>query len=388
MPSRKVIAMVIGTHMTCYREILRGVNAFANAKGTWHLDLYAISTRFQDPIRETKADGLLVGLVDRNENLTAAVSSVRYTVGVCGQHSSSGLPGLVEVESDDAAVGRLGAQHFLQKGYQHFAFLSTHAVWSHLRWSGFSQVLKDAGFEPELLVDQPPVDAAGKPIEGKRVENLMHRIAAMPKPLAVMVCNDSRGRELLESCRDGGISVPDEVAILGVDNDDLDCELSHPPLSSIAIPWQRIGFEAATLLDRLMQGEALEPGIYPVPPIGVVERQSTDTVAISDPEVSAAIRFIREHAHEPINVEAILRAVPAARRSLEKRFRALLGRSPLEEIRRVHVERAKQLLATTDLSMPDVAQASGFGGAAWFSKAFRDLVGEPPVSYRKRFRKQ
>jgi LacI family transcriptional regulator len=119
-----------------------------------------------------------------------------------------------------------------------------------------------------------------------------------------------------------------------------------------------------------------------------MERQSTDTLAITDVDVAAAMRFIRSHAHEAINVEDILRHLPVARRSLEKRFRSIIGRSPLEEIRKAHTDRAKYLLAETELSMPEVAEKSGYSSAAWFSKAFRDMTGETPTAYRKRFKTQ
>jgi len=150
-------------------------------------------------------------------------------------------------------------------------------------------------------------------------------------------------------------------------------------------PWRRIGYEAANLLDRMLEGEQIVPRIITVPPICVVERQSTDSIAVSDPEVGAAVRHIREHAHERTTVEDVRKVVPFGRRSLEKRFRASLDRSPLEEIRRVHIERANQLLEATDLSINDVARRSGFGGSTWFTEAFHDLVGESPAQYRKRY---
>jgi LacI family transcriptional regulator len=248
--------------------------------------------------------------------------------------------------------------------------------------------LAKAGFTCAKLQQEWEMPAAGR---GWHQSDLVGQLVTWLRdrkwPLALMVHNDLRARAIAQICRDEGISVPDDIAILGVDNDDLDCELSDPPLSSVCVPWRRIGYDAASLLDRMLEGEAIEPSMIALPPIGVAERQSTDSVAVSDPEVVAAIRFIREHAHERTSVDDVLREVPIGRRSLEKRFRASLKRTPLEEIRRVHIERAKQLLATTDLSIHDVARRSGFGGSTWFSEAFHDLVGESPAHYRKRYQR-
>jgi LacI family transcriptional regulator len=177
------------------------------------------------------------------------------------------------------------------------------------------------------------------------------------------------------------------LAILGVDNDDLECDLSHPPLSSVHIPWRQVGYRAATLLDEMLKDRnAQTPQANLIAPLGVVERQSTDALAISDPELSQAIRFIREHAHLQIGVDDVLEAVATARRSLEKRFRAILGRSPLDQIRHERVERAKRLLTSTDLSMSSIAEACGFATAPWFTRTFHDLTGESPTHYRHRLR--
>ena len=201
----------------------------------------------------------------------------------------------------------------------------------------------------------------------------------------MFACNDLRGRALIDLCRNEDIRVPDEVAILAVDNDDLICDLSQPQLSSVAVPWKKIGFRAAAALERLLSHKTVKPRRILVGPECVVERQSTDTLAVADPDVAAALQFIRAHAHEPINVADIMNHLPVARRSLERRFREIMGRSPLEEIRNAHAERAKYLLAESNLSMPEVAEKSGYSSAAWMSKAFRDTVGDTPSAYRKRF---
>lgn len=385
---RRRIAVVMGTGMNCYREVIRGINAFSNAHQRWHVDLLAPVSGFVGELRTIQPDGVLLGPLSTSRECAATRDLVPFVVGAIGQHSQNEPSGITEVEADDFEVGRIAAKYFIEKGYKHFAYVGTAASWSLKRQAGFvEQVKAEVGrevayhnYEDIFTVvqggwERPPLGAS-----------VLAWLQSLPRPLALLTCNDLRGRVIAESCLDSNIRVPDDVAILGVDNDDLECELTHPPLSSVQIPWKEAGYRAAELLEDLMEGKHRKPHQHLIKPTVVVERQSTDTLAIADPDISAAIRFIRENAHATIGVDDILRVVPAARRSLEKRFRAILGRTVLEEIRRVHVECAKRLLVSTSLTMPDVADKSGFASAAWLSKTFRQLTGQTPTSYRRQFR--
>ncbi len=388
-PTRR-IAVVLATDMACYREILRGVNTFTTSKGTWTLELYTAAEDYVEKIRVNQPDGLVISAVNDPREAVAAVRSVAgKAVAVAATFVDPDLAHVPQVEADDEKVGELAAAHLLSKGFTNFAFVGAAAVWSDRRYAGFQRILAREKITPARLSHETTPSPAGRgwplPHYGREI---LDWLATLPKPVAIFACNDIRGRELAEVCRSAGLRVPDDITILGVDNDDLECELSHPPLSSIAIPWRRLGFEASRILDSLFKRRSprRKRSTLFVPPAGVVERQSTEAMAISDPDVSNAIRFIRQNAHRPIGVTDVLDAVPTARRSLEKRFRNLLGRSPLEEIRRAHVERAKNLLRSTDLSMPAIAELSGFTSAAWLSKVFHNLTGETPTLYRQRQR--
>jgi LacI family transcriptional regulator len=181
--------------------------------------------------------------------------------------------------------------------------------------------------------------------------------------------------------------VPDEVAVVGVDDDELICELSNPPLSSIAPDTYRTGYEAAALLDRMMSGEHVKAAPHLLPPLGVSPRASSDVLAIEDEEVSSAVRFIREHACEGIDVNDVMAQVPLSRRVLESRFKKLLGRSPHEEIDRVQMTRARELLRSTDLSLVQVAEKVGFPHAEYLSVVFKKRVGQTPREYRRQHRR-
>ena len=183
-------------------------------------------------------------------------------------------------------------------------------------------------------------------------------------------------------CKYAGLHVPEEVALIAGSTDDLMIEMVQPPLSSVDIPLEKIGYEAAASLDILMHGKRV-PQLQLLPPLGVAMRQSTDVLAVDEPEIRDALRFIRENANKPIGVPDLLQAVPLSRRMLERQFKKLLGRTPLEEIRRVHIEVAKNLLTNTNLPIPNVANAAGYAWTEHFVTVFRSAVGMTPLAYRK-----
>jgi LacI family transcriptional regulator len=203
--------------------------------------------------------------------------------------------------------------------------------------------------------------------------------------VGVFAPNDIWGVQLAEVCRQVGLRVPEDVALVGVDNDDLLCEMARPPLSSVSLPVNRIGHAAASLLDDLLGGKK-SPGDLLLPPVGVIARQSSDVLALEDPEVATAVRFIRTHGHTALRVADVLREVPISRRSLERRFRRALDRSIWEEIRRVHVEQARGLLARSGMPMAEVARHAGFSDSRQLSTVFREETGLTPTAYRRRFR--
>ena len=186
-----------------------------------------------------------------------------------------------------------------------------------------------------------------------------------------------------DACREENIAVPEQVAVIGVDNDRLLCELAMPPLSSVIPDCYRSGYEAASLLDRLMSGDSLPAEAHLIKPMGIETRQSTDVSAIMDPEVAEAVRYIREHASTGINVGDVLKHVPVSRAALENRFQKLLGRTPHEEIVRFRIARVKQLLTQTDLSLAEIASRTGYRHVEYLTVAFKKQVGFTPSTYRK-----
>jgi LacI family transcriptional regulator len=211
-------------------------------------------------------------------------------------------------------------------------------------------------------------------------------LALLPRPLGVFACYDGRAQQVLEACQLRDWAVPDEIAVVGVDNDEVLCELCTPPLSSVQPNARRTGYEAAEMLARMMRGERLGSQTRYVDPVRVVERQSTDVVSVSDARVAQALRFIREHVGEGIDVSDVLRAVPMSRTLLERKFKTVLGHSPHRQIVQQRIERARHLLVESEVSIAVVAELAGFDNASYLSVAFRRETGESPYAYRTKHR--
>jgi LacI family transcriptional regulator len=290
------------------------------------------------------------------------------------------------IRSDETAVGRMAAEHLLRRGFQRFAFCGLNGFeWSDRRRTAFSERVTEAGFPCEGFESTTRRNSTKDHDEhGKRFEQeLMRWLESLPDQTGLMACNDSRGRQVLNCCRELGIAVPDALAVIGVDRDEVLCELSSLPLSSVILNAKQIGYEAAALLDRLMAGENHLDASVLVKPIGVAERHSTDVFAIEDRHIASALKFIREHACEGVDVESLLEVVPLSRSVLERRFSQILGRSPKTEILRVRLDRVCQLLAESDLSLEDVAGKAGFDHPEYMSRLFKKKMGVTPGEFRK-----
>jgi len=278
--------------------------------------------------------------------------------------------GLPSVLPDEEAIGRLAYDTLRDLGFRQFGFCGhPTSDWSLARCKTFVAAATEDGYPCSTVAAADSV-----PVEW---------VVSLKKPCAILAANDRYAWHAIDACREVGIRVPEDVAILGVDNDVLLAEMVRPTLSSITPDALGIGYVAAELLADLIQGKPTPPAPVMLPPEGVVTRHSTDVLAMDDPDVVAAARFIRENAAKPISVDDVMEQVSTSRRNLERRFRRELGRSLLGEIRRMHLSRAMNLLRNTDLDIPSVARESGFTSAIRFSTVFRELAGMPPTQYRR-----
>lgn len=356
------------------RDVLRGVMEYANLQTDWEFvmpPMYSLMARKIDP----KANDGVVAMVH------AARSIRRYrrvgiplvnTARTVSTHELQHVR-LPTVVPDDAAVGRMAFEYFWERHFRSFGFCGhSTAAWSRLRGNAFAAACREKGvyFSQAVAANHVPA----------------RWIQSLPRPCAVLGANDRYAWHAIDVCRESGISVPEEIAVLGVDNDVFLTEMVRPSLSSIDLGATRIGFEAARILDSMLRGRRPKNDLVEIPPAGVVTRHSTDVLSIEDDVVAETAKFIREHSAEPIGVDDILSHVTMSRRNLERRFRRVMHRSLLDEIRRVHLDRAMKLLRETSLDIPCVAEQSGFASHVRFSTVFREQFGATPTGYRRKHR--
>ncbi|HEX6985155.1 MAG TPA: DNA-binding transcriptional regulator, partial [Planctomycetaceae bacterium] len=376
MKKRPAVALLIETSNAYARGLLAGIVRYARElHPPWSIRLVEQGRGDPPPawLRDWRGDGI----VARIETPVIAEAVLATGLPVVDVSAARHVPGVPWVETDDAAIARLAAEHLLERGFRKFGFCGEPGFnWSTWREQAFVRDLAERG--DSCSVFEPPADSR----RASEREAMARWVAGLPKPVGVMACYDIKAQQLLDACRDAGVAVPDEVAVLGVDNDELLCELSFPPLSSVIPDSRRAGYEAARLLDRLMAGREVPAEPVLVPPLGVATRQSTDVLAIEDRDIAQAVRFIREHACDGITVGDVLRIVPLSRRAFEKRFLDRLGRTPHQEILRLKIARAEQLLAETDLSLAAIAERTGFRHAEYLSVAFKRATGRTPGRHR------
>jgi LacI family transcriptional regulator len=377
------IALLMGQDVSFCRRVIRGVRAYAIGKPDWVFHNGLADPETLRLCRPWKPHGIIAHL--STQPIARRVLKMDCPVVDVACVLSNLKAAVVDV--DHAAVGRAAAEHFLDCGFGHFGFYgSRRAHYSRLREAAFRRHLAEAGRALsscycEYLTGLPAPGSWGS--VDRRVQDWLE---GLPKPVAVLTSNDTPARHLADICRQVGLHIPEEVSLLGVDNDELECCLTAPPLSSIAVPAEQIGYEAARLLEGMMSGAAPPENPLFLAPLGVVTRQSTDTLAMPDRSVAAALAFIRHHAADDIDVAMVAEEAVLSRRTLECRFRRLLGRTVLDEIRRTRVEIAKELLASTELAMPAVARRSGFANAQRLAVVFRQVTGMAPTAYRRRSR--
>jgi LacI family transcriptional regulator len=295
------------------------------------------------------------------------------------------LSQISEIRADSRRAGHLGAEHFLDRGFFNFAFCGYEGrIWSQHRQEGFCERLRKAGYFCDIY---EPGSGTRRLSWKDELPKVAAWLKSLPKPTAIMTCSDIRGRQVLEAAIAQGINVPDDVAVLGVDDDHLICNLANPPLSSVSLGLEQAGYQAAELLHGLMSGKTRQPQRIMVESLWVVQRHSTDVVATDDRHLSAALRFIRDNARQPIGVLDVVRSAGPSRRGLEIRFQQILGHSIRSEIQRVRLHWARQLLLETNLPIPRIGTLVGFGSSQYLGNVFRRETGTTMAQFRRRNRR-
>lgn len=329
-------------------------------------------------LKKLNADGIIV----REPKNLKEIYNLNIPTIISPNRIDSIIPAIV---TDAGKIGLAVAEHFLERGFKRFAFCGfKNMPWSVNRKLSFTGILKKAGFHVDEF--NCTVSDISNPLS-KTQKEMIAWLKSLAKPVGLMTCNDDMGRVVLEACRINNISVPGQIAVVGVDNDDLVCNLTNPPLSSVALSSEKTGYEAAELLDRLMHGEKMNGQVIQHVPSHVVTRQSSDILAINDPDVSEAIGFIRQHFKEPITENDVATAVTLSRRHLYKKFIETLGHSVHKEIKNIRIEHLCKLLAESDLSISQITTTMEFASIEHLSRYFRKEKGMSLQEFRKTIRR-
>lgn len=380
MVYRPRVALLVETSNEYGRGILRGISRYVREAGPWSLRLVEQGRGAEPP--EWLSTWAGEGLIARVENEAVAAAVRRTGLPVVDVSAARLLPEAPWVEVNEPGIARVAAQHFVERGFRNLAFVGD-ARFNWARWRGeaFRAAALAEGRSFQSLELSGSGSSSAAATDQRELEEFL---AQLPAPTGVMTCYDPIGLRVLDACRKLDIAVPESLAVVSVDDDELLCGLADPPLTSIVPDSTRTGYRAAELLHRLMRGETVADLSHLVDPIGVSTRQSSDVLAIDDAEVARALNAIKKRACEGIQVKDVLESVPLSRRALETRFRKSIGRSPHEEITRVRMERVRELLVGTDLSIAAIAARTGFQHVEYLSVAFRREVGVPPSVYRAR----
>jgi LacI family transcriptional regulator, galactose operon repressor len=364
------------------RGLLRGVTQFNREHGPWSIYFKpkGLGEHPSQWLETWNGDGILARI--SNQQMADAILKTKLPViDLRGSISDLGLP---PFGADNEIIAEVAYEHLAERGFHHFGICGEPPGihrYDDERCALFHKMVIDSG---KSCYNFEYKKNGRKTVNWEEEQKqITEWVKQLPKPVAIMTPHDDRGQQVLEACQQAGIYVPDEVAVLSVDNDEYLCNLSFPPLSSIDVNPERIGYEAAETLDRMMSEKTKNFEATIIPPRGVVTRQSTDVMAMKDQDIVKAVRYIRDHACSDITVDDVLDQLSISRSMFNRRFKKILGRSPKSEMIRVQIERARELLIDSDLPVQKIAESCGFQEPKYFIQVFHRRVGMTPLTFRR-----
>ena len=377
------VAILVETARAYGRGVIRGIARYNREQGRW-------STYFQpqglgDPpppwIKTWQGDGIIA----RIDNASTARIIAKVGVPVVNLRSTLPNLGFPFIGADNRAVAHLAAEHLLERGFRQFGlcgYRRGYHLGFDVRQQSFREHVERVGCRCRLFTLRHR--APRPPSWEKEQDRIASWLLSLPLPVGILATNDDGGLQVLDACRRVGLAVPDQVAVLGCENDEYACNLSIPPLSSVDLNSEQVGYEAAALLDRLMTGKRTAKRLPEITPLRVVTRESTDVLATSREEVVRALRFIRQHACRPIDVMDVVEHVQVPRTTLQMHVKEVIGRTIHQEIRRIQIARAKERLSIASAPIKQVARDCGFKNAQYFTRTFRHATGETPARFQRR----
>ncbi len=388
---RKNVLVLIYACRAAERQYLSGIGSYVRQHKKWRIypgqpyynqgdfDPWFHKNRIRETIMKWKIDGIIANIMDDD-----MINQLPREVPCVISPRSTCVSWCVNTIGDSDQIGKLAAGHFLTKGYRYFAYCGFGEYrWSVDRRDGFLKYIRKAGFK--VNVYQGSVQTQDQWWDYD-FGPLREWIESLPKPVAVFACNDDRGRQILEVARETAVAVPQEMAVLGVDNDELVCEMTDPPLSSIAVNFEKKGYEVAAVLDRMMRGKKPKTNMIYALPVGVMARQSTDMLAVQNTIVSKAVDYIHQHLQDKLIVSTVAENMLVSRRTLERHFKQELGTSIHDYIRYVRLDEIKKMLILTDLPIKQIAAQFGYSDAPLFRSFFKRMMDVSPIVWRKQNR--
>lgn len=384
MKKKIKIVLDIETARETDRQMIRGIIKYGLSAQNWELVLkpleYIHSKKNKHPklwFEHIKADGIIV----RGLEHISQIMKLNIPVIVSGIYKEQ-YPGIPSVKTDSTSIAKLAGEHLVGCGLWNFAYCGFKGIdWSVERAKAFDEVIKKAGF----LVHHYPFKYEYRDGQSER-KDLIKWVSSLPKPVGIMACNDDRALQTASACKAAGIQIPQEAAIIGVDNDEFVCSISPPTLSTVAVNFERAGFESAEMLGRLIKNSKTKYNNITVCPLGVIARQSTDILAFKDEVILRAIKFIQENFNSPISVDDVSAAAAVSRRVLEKRFKNILKRSINKELCRLRVNYIARLLIETDMTVVQIAKKLNYIQPEHICRYFKAQMNVSPQEYRKRQR--
>lgn len=379
------IVLLVETSREFGRSILDGIAKYSRINGPWSFFRYPPYylqsgdwKRVLSWLRRLVADGILMR---ENEHVREVVE---LGLPMIVLDVNEEIPGISNIVTNETAIGGMAADHLIELGFRRFGFCGFDDVlWSRKRCKSFCRTVRSSRYDCHIF--QQPKYRTHR--SGEKEQHPISRwLESLPKPVGLMACNHDCAQHVLEACKLTGLKVPEQIAIIGADNDKLVCGLADPPLSSIALNTQKAGYEAAKSMAKMIVHKKIRFSRILVHPTHVVERRSTDVLAVSDDLVASAINYINQHANRVVSVEDVAAAVGLSRRMLHNRFKQAIGRSIHDEIKRVRIQQAIRMLVETNMTVTEIALAMGYSGPEKLSRYFQRETGATPLAYRKKIK--
>lgn len=367
------------------RSLLKGIVKYSKEHGPWlfcRMPLYYRETLKMKGIIKFAKDWGAHGIIGQLYNDKGVQTALNAGLHLIGEDFTERFTEIPNITGGYKEAGKMGAEYFLQKGFKNFAFYGyTNIVWSRERLEGFQQHLHTKGY-PVFNFDQKQMPGRG--LWYYQPSELSEWLKSLPKPIAIMACDDDKAQHITEACNQAGINIPEEVAVLGVDNDEMTCSLSDPPISSINLDTEKGGYEAAYLMDQMIHKKIRMPYDIFVKPTHIVTRQSTDIISANDQDIVKSLKYIHQHIDDKINVAQVLKEVPLCRRSFEKRFKETTGSSVYKYIYHLKIQKFAERLLETDNSIFEISLELGFTMSNNIARQFKQIKGCTPTEYRNR----